>query len=69
MRTRLTFDWVGVKGVKKFVDANGKKRQITKHFRQTRNPFNRNEDGTCKTSDQILAEEKFKRDEWMKESS
>ncbi|QGZ42683.1 hypothetical protein IP92_04904 [Pseudoduganella flava] len=65
--TRYAFDYVGVKGVKKYRDAAGKTRQETRHFRQTLNPFNTNADGSLKTRQQILAEETIKRDAWLAE--
>jgi hypothetical protein len=62
---KVHFNWVGVKATKRFKDENGKSRQITKHFRQTLNPFNKNADGTMKTRDQIMAEEIANRNAWL----
>ena len=65
MRTTVRFDKVAIKGVRRWVDDNGKKRQQTKEFWQTVNPFNRGPDGQPKTSDQILMELKVERDRWL----
>lgn len=62
---RVKFEEVSLKVVRKFIDSDGKKRQITKKFFQTVNPFNTNKDGTVKDRDQIMAELKASRDEWV----
>lgn len=63
---RVTFNEIAVKGVKRWKDpVNGKPRQETRKFYQTINPFNKNMDGTRKTRDQIMAEIKTERDEWL----
>lgn len=62
---RYRFDEVAIKGVKRWTDETGKKRQQTRKFFQTINPFNTNEDGTQKTRDQIMAEIKAERDAWL----
>jgi hypothetical protein len=49
MRTvRVTFEQVTLRATKRWTE-NGKKRQQTKVFMQTINPFNRNADGAVKT--------------------
>lgn len=62
---RYTFDEVSVKATKRWTDESGKKRQQTRNFFQTINPFNKNEDGTIKTRDQIMAEIKAERNAWL----
>ncbi len=55
--TRYTFEEVSVKATRKWVDPEtGKKRQETRKFSQTINPYNTNADGTRKTREQINAE-------------
>lgn len=61
---RINFQKVEVKGVRRWKE-NGKPRQETRTFMQTINPFNKNEDGSLKTYDQILAEVKAERDAWL----
>lgn len=57
---------VAVKATKRWTDPEtGKKRQQTKKFWQTISPFNKNEDGSVKTREQILNEIKAKRDAWL----
>lgn len=68
MQTRtIHFEVVEVKGTKRWVDASGKKRQKTKTFSQTINPWNVNEDGTPKTYMQIKQELIEQRDRWLAE--
>jgi len=43
----------------------GKRRQMSKTFMQTLNPFNKNEDGTIKTAEEILAELHAERRAWL----
>lgn len=64
---RIKFHWVGVIGVKRWIDVEGKKRQQTKHFRQTVNPFNKNASGETKTAAEIIGEEKVNREAWLAE--
>lgn len=66
MRTRYTFDKVEIKGTRRWKE-NGKKRQQTKVFMQTLNPFNKNSDGTVKTREQIMEQLLTARDAWLKE--
>lgn len=65
--TRINFEEVSVKATKKWIDKNGKRRQKTKRFYQTVNPFNTNPDGMVKTRDQIQREIIERRDKWLKE--
>lgn len=64
---KQTFQEVKVKAVKRWVDVNGKKRQQTKTFMQTINPFNRDDEGRIKTYSQISKELSTMADAWMKE--
>lgn len=61
----ITFQEVKIKGTKKWTDATGKKRQKTKTFSQTINPYNKNKDGTQKTRLDILEELYRERDTWI----
>lgn len=63
--TRYTFDEVSVKRTKRYTDEDGKKRQKTRKFSQTLNPFNKNKDGSIKTYDQIMKEITKEADAWM----
>lgn len=62
---RIDFTEVSIKGVKRWVDADGKKRQKTKTFYQTINPWNKNIDGTLKPREEIMVEIKAARDTWI----
>jgi hypothetical protein len=62
---RVHFNEISVKGVKRWVDENGKKRQKTRKFYQTVNPFNKDADGNVKTPSQIIAEITSERDAWL----
>lgn len=57
---------VSIKGVKRWTDSEGKKRQATKKFWQTLSPFNTKPDGTRKTEGEIRAELIKEREEWLK---
>lgn len=61
---RINFEEVSIKATKKWVD-NGKKRQETKTFSQTINPFNKDKDGTVKTRAQIMSEISLERKLWL----
>lgn len=67
MRTRrINFDEVAVKGTKQWIDKDtGKRRQETRKFFQTVNPFNKGANGLPKTRDQILDEIRAERDAWL----
>lgn len=63
---RYQFEEVSLKAVRRWTDADGKKRQQTKKFFQTINPFNKNADDTLKDRKQIMAELVIQRDAWVK---
>lgn len=63
----IHFQEVAIKATRKWTDDDGKKRQKTRKFSQTLNPYNRNIDGSVKTRDEILKELLCQRDEWMRE--
>lgn len=66
MTYTMKFEEIRVKATRRWVDpVTGNKRQETKKFWQTISPFNKNPDGSRKTSDQILAEVKAERDAWL----
>lgn len=56
---------IEIKATKKWTDENGKKRQKTKTFYQTLNPFNKNSDGTVKSREQILIEIEAEKESWL----
>ena len=67
--TLYRFEEVAVRGVRRWKDpVTGKKRQETRKFCQTVNPFNRGADGAPKTHAQILAEVTAERDAWLQET-
>lgn len=68
LQMRYDFQEVSVKGTVRWKE-NGKARQKTRKFYQTINPFNRNEDGTQKTREQILIEVTAVRNEWVRRES
>ena len=59
------FREVSVKAVYKWVDATGKRRQKTKKFSQTLNPFNRNMDGSLKSPSDILKAVNEEKAAWL----
>ena len=61
----INFEEIKVKGVRRWTDKNGKKRQKTKIFSQTVNPFNKNSAGLPKTRQEIMAEISAERDAWV----
>jgi hypothetical protein len=63
--TRIICQEVSVKATRRWVDADGKKRQETRKFWQTVNPFNRKADGSLKTEADIRAEINAERDAWL----
>lgn len=70
MRTRLQFQQVSIKGVRKFKDpVTGKPRQQTRTFMQTVNPFNRDENGVVKSSVHIMRELEAERKAWLNEGN
>lgn len=63
---RVTFDEVAVKATRYYKDPSGKRRQETKRFFQTVNPFNRNADGSVKTREQIQKEVQEECSAWLR---
>ena len=62
---RIRFEEVKLKATRRWTE-NGKKRQETKVFMQTINPFNKS-GGRVKSYDEILVELKAERDAWLRE--
>lgn len=62
---RYVFQEIAVRGTRRWTDETGKKRQQTKKFFQTLNPFNRNAAGLPKTSSEIRQEITTERDAWL----
>ena len=58
------FQEVSVKGVKRWVE-DGKKKQKTKKFCQTLNPYNINSDGSVKTRSEIIKEITEEKNNWL----
>lgn len=56
MRTTNRFDVVKITATFKWTDRAGKRRQRSKQFMQTINPYNRDSDGNVKTRGVILKE-------------
>lgn len=63
--TRIVCKEVSVKATRRWVDADGKKRQETRKFWQTVNPFNRLPGGSLKTESDIRAEINAERAAWL----
>jgi hypothetical protein len=63
---RTTFELISVKGTKRY-RINGKRRQETRVFEQTINPWNADGSGRPKHREQILAELRAERDAWLAE--
>ena len=69
MRMTVRFDEIKVKAVRRWIDPiTGKKRQETRTFSQTLNPFNKLPDGTVKDRATIYKEICVARDKWLKEN-
>jgi hypothetical protein len=64
---RIRFDEVAIRGVRRWIDENGKKHQETRKFYQTISPFNKGADGQPKSSAQILKEISAERSAWLRE--
>lgn len=62
---RINFDEVSIKATKTWTDADGKRRQKTRKFYQTINPFNKNAAGLPKSRVEIRAEILAERDAWL----
>jgi len=65
---RITFEEVSLKATRRWVE-DGRKRQETRKFFQTINPFNLNASGFMKSREEIYAEISAKRDEWLQEAA
>jgi len=63
---KITFDVVRVRATRVWRDDDGRRRQQTREFMQTVNPFNRDDDGNVKTRQQILVEVNAERAAWLK---
>lgn len=63
---KIYFREVSIKATRKWKE-NGKRKQETKTFFQTMNPFNKMPDGTLKCYDQIMKEILEARDKWLAE--
>jgi hypothetical protein len=61
---RIVFERVKLKGVKRWIDADGKKHQRTRTFEQTLNPYNLYA-GRPKTRERILIELARECSAWM----
>jgi inner membrane protein involved in colicin E2 resistance len=64
---KIDFKEISIKATKTW-KVDGKKRQETKKFYQTINPWNLNADGTMKTESQILEELDQARTKWLSKS-
>lgn len=64
---RYVFEVVSHRVTKKWIDEDGKKRQQTRKFEQTLNPYNRDANGLPKSREQIWAEIRAQGDAWLKE--
>lgn len=65
--TSVRFQEVSLRGTYRWKDADGKRRQETKKFFQTINPFNLDEFGCQKGPGQIRIELMLQRNEWLAE--
>jgi len=65
MRTVTTYDEIAVKATRYWTDETGKRRQETRKFFQTQNPYNRGADGFPKSRAQIMQEITAERDAWL----
>jgi len=64
--TTIRFQEIKIRGVRRWTE-NGKRKQETKVFMQTVNPFNKDAYGVPKTPEQIVAELRQERDAWLSE--
>lgn len=69
MSRTVRFNEVSLKATKKWVDSDGKKRQKTKKFSQTINPWNRDAYGKPKSRSQIIFELKQQIEDWIRSDS
>lgn len=61
---KVNFDIVSIKAIYRWKE-DGKKRQQTRTFWQSVNPFNKNANGTVKTREQIMNELIEERRQWQ----
>ena len=61
----VRFQEIKIRGVRRWIE-NGKRKQETKVFMQTLNPFNKNAAGIIKSSVEILDELRAERGTWLK---
>ena len=61
---RVNFEEVSIKATRRWTDENGKKRQQTRKFFQTLNPFNTGAAGLPKSRDQIMSELQAEKAVW-----
>jgi hypothetical protein len=61
---RIVFEKIQMRGVRRWTES-GKRRQETRIFMQTVNPFNKGADGLPKTREQIRDEISREREEWL----
>ena len=62
---KITFEKIVERRTKRWTDVNGKKRQKTAQFMKTVNPWNRNDDGSVRTREEIRALVRAEADAWM----
>jgi hypothetical protein len=62
----VRFEQVSVTATRRWKDARGRKRQETKQFWQSINPWNVRADGLPKTRADILREVTEQRDDWLR---
>lgn len=65
---KIDFDKISTSRTKRWTE-NGKKRQQTRTFFQTLNPFNRNSQGVVKSRAEILYEINKEADAWIAEQN
>lgn len=63
--TRIVFEVVRVKHVRRYVNAAGRRCQETRTFEQTINPWNKHANGLPKTAFDIRQELLAERNEWL----
>ncbi len=65
MITTYRFEELKLSATRRWKDENGKRRQETKQFSQTLNPYNKNKDGMVKSRSEIWAELHAARTAWL----
>jgi hypothetical protein len=65
MITTYRFEELKLSATRYWKDENGKRRQETKQFFQTLNPYNKNRDGLVKTRSEIWEELHAARAAWL----